>query len=184
MIKKLLLSSVLAASAVASQAQAHTVALGWDVLSNGDVTFYDAHWHGEIIAPAGSLFIDGVEYAFTGIENNVNSRSGLEGGLINSTYYNWTAGTGTLAVNTIPTSEGFRSYNDWLTVTVSGLSAGSHTFSTTNIALTQWTLDNNQSSVEVIIPDVQAVPVPAAAALFAPALFGFMALRRKSKNNA
>jgi hypothetical protein len=174
-MKKYLLA-LLAATALSTQVQAHTVALGWNVLANGDVEFFDAHWHGSLSTPNGSLFIDGNEHPFTGVVNNINSYSGLEGALINSTYYSWD-GTSVL------TSIG--SYNDWLTVTVSGLTAGAHTFATTNIALTQWTLDNNQSSVVVTLPPpTSAVPIPAAAFLFGPAVLGFMGLRRKAKKLA
>lgn len=176
-MKKLTFLSAVLAATFSMQAQSHTIALGWNVLNNGDVEFFNAHWHGNLAAPNGSLFIDGTEYAFTGIENDVDSRTGLEGALINSSYFTWDQPTGTLAK--LPT----RVQNDWLTVTVSNLSAGAHVFATTNIALTQWTLDDNQSSVTVNIPPPPSqVPIPAAAALFAPALLGFLGLRRKTKN--
>jgi hypothetical protein len=185
MIKKLLLSSVLAASAISSQAQAHSIALGWDLQTNGDVDFYLAHWHGELTSAAHYLTIDGTNYNFTGVENNVNSRSGLEGAIVNPSYYNWTPSTGTLSINSIPTSEGFGSDNDWLTVTVSGLTTGQHIFGASTNVVTSWTMGTSTSDLTFTLPPApSAVPVPAAAALFAPALLGFMALRRKSKTNA
>jgi len=177
MIKKLLLSSVLAASAISSQAQAHSVALGWDLQTNGDVDFYLAHWHGAQSSPAHFLTIDGTNYNFTGVENNLKTRTGLEGAIINPTYYSWDSTTGTLSTT--------GSYDDWFTVTVSGLSSGNHVFGASSHVVTQWTMGTSTSDLTFTLPPTpSAVPVPAAAALFAPALLGFMALRRKSKTNA
>jgi hypothetical protein len=126
-----------------SSTQAHTVALGWKVLAGGDVIFYDLHWHGNVTSTSNTgLFIDTIEYKFTGIHNDVASWSGLAGAIFNPAYADFSGDT--LTVN--------NSSNDWFSVTVSGLSAGSHTFATTNIALTQWNIPSAGGSITVTLP--------------------------------
>ncbi len=154
--------ALIAASNIAS---AHTVSLSWDVLNNGDVTFYDQHWHGSLAGPAGSLFIDGTEHAFTGILNNTGSITGLEGALVNPSYATFVGGTLTAL-----------SEPNFLTVTVSGLLPGQHTFATTNIALTQWTIPGSGGSINVVLPPPPnpdpTVPEPGTLALMALGLAG------------
>ncbi|MFT5760327.1 MAG: hypothetical protein ACI9LM_005113 [Alteromonadaceae bacterium] len=139
-----------------NNANAHTVSLSWEVLSNGDVKFYDQHWHGVTNTPAGSLFVDGTEYAFTSVLNGVDSISGLAGALVDSTY-------ATFAGDTLTTL----SNNNFLTVIISGITAGTHTFGTTDIALTRWTMPSNGGQIEVNIP---SVPEPSTIILLALAL--------------
>ncbi|HDY84904.1 MAG TPA: hypothetical protein ENH74_04375, partial [Methylophaga sp.] len=54
---------------------------------------------------------------------------------------------------------------------------------TTNVSFTilDAPTSDNIGNLEIDISAVSAVPIPAAAFLFAPALLGFMGLRRKSK---
>mgnify|MGYP003384644027 CR=1 FL=1 len=99
-------------------------------------------------------------------------------------------------------NEGDNSYDggsEWRAYGASGLlgsgslaSASGDLFNLTFTGITQLVWDNNLTSRTSWIfdldsisftPEVSAVPVPAAAFLFAPALLGFMGLRRKAKNS-
>jgi hypothetical protein len=132
-----------------SSTQAHTVALGWKVLAGGDVIFYDLHWHGNVSSTSNTgLFIDGVEHKFTGIHNDVGSYSSLDGAIFNPSYATFSGGTLTATTGS----------NDWFSVTVSGLTAGSHTFATTNIALTQWNIPSAGGSITVTLPPAPTTP--------------------------
>lgn len=136
------------------------------MLANGDVTFYDQHWHG-------ALLIDGTEYAFTGFLNNTSSLTGLEGALVNPSYASFDSVTGTLTALLEP---------DFLTVTVSGLSAGNHTFATTNIALTQRNIPAAPNgSINVTLPPAAGVPEPGSLALLGLALPAVAAMRRRKQ---
>lgn len=156
--------------ALGSVAKAHTIALGWDVLANSDVTFYLAHWHGNLAGPSQFLTIDGNQYAFTSVQNDVNSRTDLEGALWNTTYF-----TGTSSSLTATTSS-----NDWLIVTVSGLTSGSHVFQASTAALTFWTLPSSNGSFEFNLPPpVSAPDGSTTVALIGLALVGVATTRRK-----
>jgi len=159
--------------ALVSSARAHTVALGWTVLPNGDVTFYDAHWHGALGGPAEYLTIDGINYNFTSVENNLPVRTGLDGALWNPTYYSFDSGAGTLTAN--PSYN----YDDWLVVTVSGLTTGSHTFTASTAALTYWNIPSSTGNVEFTLPPPPAPDAGSTVAMLGLALCGFAALRRK-----
>ncbi|MCU7555537.1 hypothetical protein OCL06_13150 [Alteromonas sp. ASW11-19] len=143
---------------IATNVNAHTVSLSWRVLNNGDVLFYDQHWHGSLSSPDGSLFIDGVEYPFDGFINSLTSINNLDGALVNATYAMFAGGTLTTL-----------SEPNFLTVTVSGLQPGPHTFGTTNIALTQWTMPSNGGQIQVVLP-----PPPPNPQVNAPATFGLL----------
>ncbi len=167
---KKILSLGAALVALGSVAKAHTIALGWDVLANSDVTFYLAHWHNNLTAPSQFLTIDGNQYAFTSFENNVNTRTNLEGAIWNTSYF-----TGT---STSLTAIG--SNNDWLIVTVSGLTSGTHVFQASTAALTAWTLPSNNGSFEFNLPPPVSTPDGGmTAGLVGLALVGVAATRRK-----
>ena len=123
-------------------AQAHTIALGWNVLSNGDVTFYDGHWHGALSGPAAYLTIDGNNYNFTGVLNNTPVLSGLDGAIFNTSYFSYSAGSLTA----------LGSDDNFLTVTVSGLTTGSHTFNASPVALTSWNIPSSNGNIEFSLP--------------------------------
>lgn len=170
-LKQLALGAVLTLSA--ASAQAHIIGLGWTFETNGDVTFDALHWHGAHGA-AGNLNIDGVNYAFTSATHNTATMTGLDGALVNSSYSSYNAGTGVLSA--------IASADDWLHVTISGLSAGAHTITSDwgPGGLTSWTLDNNVTTVGITTPT--NVSEPATLAIFGLALAGF-GFARRNKNS-
>lgn len=174
-MKKLVLAFFLMVAAnfsVMSSANAHTVSLSWQVQPNGDVMFWNQHWHGGIGSPSGSLFINGVAYAFTGVINNLNQITDLDGALVNPTYATYDSVNGVLNVLRNP---------QFLTVTVAGIPSGQVTFGTTNIALTQWTMPSNGGQITVTLPP-PSVSAPSVLGIFALAFGGLIFARRKSIN--
>lgn len=135
-----MLAAILATSGIAN---AHIVALGWNSLPGGSVEFKALHWHGNE-TPDGYLLFDGVQYPFTNYIWDTPTITGFDGGLINSAYATWTPGTGT--INAVDTGGGLQT--NWLTVTVPNVSRGSHTIGSSDIALTQWTLDGDLAEFE------------------------------------
>lgn len=166
-LKALVAGSALAIAAASSQA--HIVGIGWSFEGNGDITFDALHWHGSHGA-AGALKIDGVAYAFTSATHNVTSMTGLDGGLANASYSTYAAGT--LTATSGP--------NDWLHVTVSGLSVGAHTLSADYGpgGLTSWTLNGGVTSVGIVTPPSTASE-PGSLALLALGLAGIGFTRRR-----
>lgn len=148
-ILKFLAAACLLAAPITS-VQAHTVALGWTVNSPGNVTFYAAHWHGAIAGPSQYLTIDGTQYNFTSIENNLPVRTGLHGALVNSSYFTFNPGVG-VGNGTLTA---LLAADDWLIVTVTGLAPGAHTFNASPNILTSWTLDAGTGDVNFVIPNV------------------------------
>lgn len=142
---KLLKTTLLIAGCLSfatSDADAHGVALGWNVLPSSDVTFYLAHWHGPLGGPSQFLTIDGINYNFTGVLNSTPSISGLEGGMFNPTYGNFSGDTLTMNPG----------YDNYLTVTVSGLTAGNHAFTASTDALTSWNIPSTNGSFAFTLP--------------------------------
>ena len=170
-LKNLILGSLVALT-IGASAKAHTVALGWNVLLNGDVQFFNAHWHGFQTGPAGFLTIDGTNYNFTGVINDTNVISGLEGAVFNTTYFSYSGGSLTA----------IRPENDYLTVTVSGLSSGNHTFNASSIALTAWSIPSTNGSITFNVPPPANVPDGGSTiALFGAGLAFVIGARRKLK---
>ena len=177
-MKKLILAFFLMVAAnisMVSTASAHTVSLSWQVQPNGDVMFWNQHWHGSTSVPDGSLFINGVAYAFTGVINNLTQVTGLDGALINTSYASYDSVNGVLDVLSNP---------HFLTVTVAGIPSGPVTFGTTNIALTQWTMPSNGGQITVTLPPPPSVSAPGMLSMFAIAFGGLLLIRRKSSNKS
>ena len=178
-MKKLVLAFFLIVAAnfsVMSSANAHTVSLSWQVQPNGDVMFWNQHWHGAVGTPSGSLFINGVEHAFTGVLLGVTQLTGLDGALVNPTYATYDSVNGILDVISNP---------NFLTVTVSGIPSGPVTFGTTNIALTSWTMPSNGGQITVTLPPPPSVSAPSVIGILALAFGGIVfARRRTNKNNS
>jgi uncharacterized protein YhjY with autotransporter beta-barrel domain len=142
-IKKETYAMLAAILATGSIADAHIVALGWNALPGGSVQFSALHWHGNS-EPDGYLLFDGVEYPFTSFIWDTPTITGFDGGLINSDYATWTPGSGT--INAVDTGDGLQT--NWLTVTVPNVTGGTHTIGSSDIALTEWTLDGDLAEFE------------------------------------
>ncbi len=172
-----IVATLAAVGSFVGEAKAHIVALGWESQPNSDVTFYASHWHGALGAPAGFLSIDGIQYNFTSSENDVTSRTGLDGALFNTGYY--TFGSGTLT--SLGTAGLSGPVDDWLLVTVSGLRPGTHTFNTDTQALTSWNIPGASGDVSFVV-----APVPEPSTYLAGALlllpFAASTVRRLGKN--
>ena len=178
-MKRFLMPVFMAAAVLGSaSAQAHIVGLGWTFEANGDVTFDALHWHNQHAA-AGALTIDGIDYAFTSFSHNTSSMTGLDGALVNASYSAYD-GAGTLSVTGGP-SLGGGIVDDWLHVTVSGLSAGAHTITAAAGpgGLTTWTLNGGVTTVGIVTPPPSPVSAPGTLALMGLGVAGIGFVRRK-----
>lgn len=151
--KPSLVRTTAAVLALCGMANAHIVAVGWEQVGPGSLKFYALHWHGaqDQSVSLGGLIFDGVEYPFTSALQNVSSIPGLNGALVNSGYATWDPGTSTL--NALGVSGNDGPVDDWLVVTISGITRGSHTLGANDGPgqLTAWTLDGGIEDVGIIV---------------------------------
>mgnify|MGYP000703970917 CR=1 FL=1 len=166
--KALVAGSVLAVSAAG--VQAHIVGIGWTFETNGDLTFDALHWHGAHAA-AGSLIVDGTSYAFTTATHNTAAMTGLDGALTNASYSSYAAGTLTAT----------GSSDDWMHVTISGLTAGAHSITAEwgPGGLTSWHVDGGLTNIQIVTPPPSNVAEPGSLALLGLGLAGLGFTRRK-----
>lgn len=165
--------------------QAHTQAIAWEILPNGDVTFYAAIDH-ETVGPLppiptplafgdGDLIIAGVgQFPFQSLIQDVDPLTGLNGAIHNN-LFDFDKGAGELNNLEPPT------VNDYLVVTVSGLSRNvPYTISTTNGilgGLTTWEI-NGAGSASITVPDGGST------ALMLSSVLGFLGLAKFRRNQA
>lgn len=154
------ITGLLAASlAVSGVASAHIVAIGWKSVGPGTLEFHALHWHGsqdQVGGNLGALIFDGVSYPFTSALQNTPTLSGFSGGLVNSGYATWNPATGTIDTIGAGANDGTL-VDDWLIVTISGISRGDHTLTADAGPgqLTQWTLDGGITDVGIVVgPDL------------------------------
>jgi hypothetical protein len=175
LIKSSIVAAALGAAAITNSASAHIVGLGWVVQPNGDVTFSALHWHDHFPADGTSfLIVDGTSYVFTSHTFDVNEMP-AQGALVNSTYSSFD-GDSLNAINV---------ENDWLHVTVSGLSTGAHTLTAPNHAtgLTDWTLNGNITTAPIVLPPPSGAVSDTGSSLgmLGAAFLGLAAIRRRLK---
>ena len=112
-------------------ADAHTTEIAWRVEPNGDVTFFAGTYHRN--SRRGGIIINGVTYNFTGLAYNLPGD--VDGEV---SWYNWSP-----------------SGLDWQTVTVSGLSTGTYSLTTTRTSAVEapWGRNLLSAYIEVVDPN-------------------------------
>ena len=159
--------SILSVVALCATASAHIVGITWNLLPNGDVKFDALHWHGNTtVAGIGSaaLTLNGTNYGFTSVTNDVTSMPGI-GGLDNNPAYSiWNGTTLTATLNNGANDGG--EINDWLHVTVPA-SAFLPTGQTNTLdstpgpgQLSEWTLSGGITSIGIVLPPPPTGTVP------------------------
>ena len=168
-------------------AQAHLVTFGWKDHGNGTVTLWGEHWHGNQSGPStanGGIHISqgGIPLftaQWTGFLNNSDRDDMLTSGVLTG----WDDNTG---------NAGSGANDDWFFTDPLVIGNGTWDFFTG----TNCCIDTMLTPVQITLTGITsvppgtgpgapgAVPIPAAALLFAPALLGFFGLRRKANKVA
>ena len=158
-----------------------TLALGLSAISSAATLTADTGWTEFNFDGTGSLWSDTFDFTITQA-STLTVTDAFQAGDIFEVF----SGVTSLGFTSNPTGSGDQIFDDYDAAAASPVwSTGVWTFLAGSYTISGLVSESPFGSGGAALrldTDVSAVPIPAAAFLFAPALLGFMGLRRKAKN--